>query len=416
MRPGFKRTDVGLVPEQWDIRRIADFATVGSGGTPSRAVSAYWNGSIPWVTTSQVDFGVIDSAEQFITTEGLRSSAAKLLPAGTLLMAMYGQGKTRGKVGVLGMPAATNQACASITLHEGVSREFILHYLSGRYEDIRSSSNSGSQDNLSGHIVKQIPVALPGLTEQRVIAAALSDMDALLAGLDRLIAKKHDLKQAAMQQLLTGQTRLPGFQGEWELRRLGEHVSFLKNGAHSRAELAANGPIKNLHYGDIHASGTVTLDPSSMPSLSNDHARTLGRLTNGDLVFVDASEDLDGVGKSVEIVGTAGVQFVAGLHTIAARFDPAVLAHGFKAYLQFCPPFRLHLKRLAAGTKVYATNRRHIASAEMRLPSVQEQAAIAAVLSDMDVELTTLVARRAKTRALKQAMMQELLTGRTRLV
>ena len=416
VRAGYKLTEVGMIPEDWEVKRIADFASVGSGGTPSRAIAAYWNGSIPWITTSQIDFGTIYEAQQFITDEGLQNSAAKLLPAGTLLMALYGQGKTRGKVGVLGSPASTNQACASIALDESVSREFILQYLTSRYEEIRTSSNSGSQENLSGSIVKGLLVASPQLPEQRAIAAALDDLDALLAGLDRLIAKKRDLKQAAIQQLLTGQTRLPGFRGEWEVKRLGDHVRFLKNGVNSRAELATNGSIKYLHYGDIHvASGTV-LDRTALPCLSEEKARALDRLADGDLVFVDASEDMDGVGKSVEIIGASHSELVAGLHTIAARFDPSILANGFKAYLQFCPPFRRHLRRLAAGTKVYATNRGHIATVEMPLPSPEEQTAIAIVLSDMNAELSTLEARRDKTRALKQAMMQELLSGRTRLV
>jgi type I restriction enzyme S subunit len=145
-------------------------------------------------------------------------------------------------------------------------------------------------------------------------------------------------------------------------------------------------------------------------------AAALDRLRDGDLVFADASEDIAGVSKSVEIRGVSNTELVSGLHTIAARFDKDVLADGFKAFLQSCPAFSTHLRRLAAGTKVYATNRAHVASVEMRLPSVAEQTAIATVLSDMDAELTALVARRDKTRDLKQAMMQELLSGKTRLV
>jgi type I restriction enzyme S subunit len=145
-------------------------------------------------------------------------------------------------------------------------------------------------------------------------------------------------------------------------------------------------------------------------------AVTLDRLRDGDLIFADASEDVIGVSKSVEMKGVGSTEVVSGLHTIAARFDRNVLADGFKGFLQFCPPFATHLRRLAAGTKVYATNRAHVASVEMRLPSVPEQTAIAAVLSDMDAELSALEARRQKTRDLKQAMMQELLTGKTRLV
>jgi type I restriction enzyme S subunit len=219
-----------------------------------------------------------------------------------------------------------------------------------------------------------------------------------------------------MQQLLTGHTRLPGFHGEWEVKRLGDHVTFLRNGVNSRAELTLDDPVRYLHYGDIHACIKGLLDPSDLPSLPRDKAQRLDRLRDGDLIFADASEDLTGVSKSVEICGVGGKELVSGLHTIAARFDKNVLADGFKAYLQFCRAFAGQLRRLAAGTKVYATNRAHIASIEMRLPGVEEQSAIASIFSDMDAELVALEARRDKTHALKQGMMQELLTGKTRLV
>jgi len=177
------------------------------------------------------------------------------------------------------------------------------------------------------------------------------------------------------------------------------------------------GGVKYLHYGDIHTSDRVHLDPTAtaLPTLAKDHARRLDRLSDGDLVFVDASEDIGGVGKSIEIIGSEGHQLVSGLHTIAVRFNKAVLADGFKAYLQFCPRFRDHLRRLAAGTKVYATNRVHIATAELRVPSLPEQRAIAAVLMDVDVLIGSLEALIAKKRAIKRAAMQQLLTGRTRL-
>ena len=220
-----------------------------------------------------------------------------------------------------------------------------------------------------------------------------------------------------MQQLLTGRTRLPGFGGEWKKRRLGEHLRFLRHGAIPRSGLIDDGTVKYLHYGDIHRFVDVYLNPSvrTMPTLASDRARSLDRLDNGDLVFVDASEDIEGVGRSVEIKGLQGQQLVSGLHTIAARFRQHVLADGFKAYLQFCPAFRHHLRRLAAGTKVYATNRAHIASAEISLPLLPEQRAIATILSDMDAEIAALEHRLDKTRAIKQGMMQQLLTGTIRL-
>ena len=270
-------------------------------------------------------------------------------------------------------------------------------------------------------VVAEVELPLPPLPEQRAIAAVLTDMDGLIASLEALIAKKRAIKQAATQQLLTGSTRLPGFSAEWEVMTLGDHLRFLRHGSYPRSHLFSNGAgdggVKYIHYGDIHTSERVCLDPTvtALPTLAIDHAARLDRLTDGDLVFVDASEDLSGVGKSVEIVGIRGRQIVSGLHTIAVRFSKSVLADGFKAYLQFCPRFQNHLRRLAAGTKVYATNRTHIATAQLRIPPLPEQRAITAVLSDMDAEIEALDCRLDKTRAVKQGMMQQLLTGSIRL-
>ena len=218
-----------------------------------------------------------------------------------------------------------------------------------------------------------------------------------------------------MQELLTGKRRLPGFSGEWARRRLGDHVTILRNGTNSRADLDSQGRVRYLHYGDIHGCREVALTPDSLPFLPTAKASSLDRLQDGDLIFADASEDIVGVSKSVEIRGAQDKEMVAGLHCIAARFDKQILADGFKGYLQYCGPFCDHLRRLAAGTKVLATNRAHIASAELPLPPLPEQSAIASVLSDMDAEIAALERRRDKIKQLKQAMMQELLTGRTRL-
>lgn len=272
--------------------------------------------------------------------------------------------------------------------------------------------------NIGQSSLKRILVPVPSKEEQRAIAEALSDVDSLLGALEALIVKKRAIKQGAMQQLLTGKTRLPGFGGEWETRHLRAFVTFLRNGVNSRAELTDNGPVRYLHYGDIHSSTDIFLNPhvASMPRLSPNRARTLDRLQSGDLIFVDASEDIEGVGKSVEVTDVDNLEVVAGLHTIAARLDTAIFANRFRAYLQFCPTFRAQLRRLAAGTKVYATSRSHIASVEMPLPEIEEQAAIAAVLADMDGEIASLERRREKVRSIKQGMMQQLLTGRIRLV
>lgn len=279
--------------------------------------------------------------------------------------------------------------------------------------------NLGATINqITNATLKALKVPMPPPHEQQAIAAALSDADGVVAGLERVIAKKRLIKQGAMQDLLTARRRLPGFSGEWEVKRLGDHVRFLKNGTHSRAQLSEHGPVKNLHYGDIHGAASIFLSPATkpMPTLDLLSAGRLDRLAAGDLVFVDASEDLAGVGTSVEVTDLGETEVVSGLHTIAARFDKSILVDGFKAFLQFMPAFRSHLCQLAAGTKVLATNRRHISSAEIALPRPDEQQAIATVLSDMDSEIQTLESRLTKARAVKEGMMQTLLTGRVRLV
>ena len=247
------------------MRPLGDLARVYSGGTPLRSVSAYWNGSIPWVTTTEIAFGIIRSTRQTISDAGLESSAAKIAPPGTVLVAMYGQGKTRGKSAILGIPAAMNQACAAVEVRNDLSAKYLLHYLAAHYESIRALSNSGGQENLSGDIVKKIPIAFPGREEQDRIATVLDDADSLIVGLERLIAKKQAIKQGVMQQLLTGKTRLAGFTGPWRDVLLGDHVSYVRTVALSRAQLDNQSPVRYLHYGDIHTRSDAKLNATNEP-------------------------------------------------------------------------------------------------------------------------------------------------------
>jgi type I restriction enzyme S subunit len=423
VRPGYKRTEVGVLPEDWDVSGLDALAVkVGSGITPTGGQGVYKDDGRPFVRSQNVGWGLLlldDVA--FIDDSTHATFPGTELRSGDVLLNITGASIGRSAIADARLEGGNvNQhVCIIRTDTRTLVPKYLNLYLlsSGGQRQIDSFQAGGNRQGLNFGQVRSMRLPLPPTTvEQRAIATALSDVDALLEGLTRLIAKKRDLKQAAMQQLLTGQIRLPGFHGEWEVKRLGDHVTFLRNGVNSRAELTEEGPVKYLHYGDVHACKGTTLVPAALPSLPSSKASSLDRLKDGDLILADASEDLIGVSKSVEIRGVGTGEVVSGLHTIAARFEKDVLADGFKAYLQFCPPFAGHLRRLAAGTKVYATNRAHVASVEMPLPAVDEQSAIAAVLSDMDAELSALEARRDKTRALKRAMMQELLTGRTRLV
>jgi type I restriction enzyme S subunit len=413
LNSGYKQSDVGAIPIEWEVKRISDIASVGSGGTPSRGIAAYWGGSIPWVTTSQIDFGVITQAEQFITEDGLNNSAAKVLPAGTLLMALYGQGKTRGKVGVLGIPASTNQACASIQLQKGVSQEFILLYLASRYEEIRNSSNSGSQENLNGNIVKQIPIAFPPANEQHSIAVALSDVDAMLNTLDRLIAKKRDLKQAAMQQLLTGKTRLSGFSGEWEVKQL-KSVAEISTGINKPLSEMGSGTLY-VTVQDLYDKTSIRTERLSRIKVTQNEIDTRC-LVVGDIVFGKSSVKRDGIGFPSQFLGCNEAVIFSGF-TYRARARNGITDPTFLFYALREDGTRRWLIDNSQASALTNINQSIADAIPVQLPpTINEQIAIGSVLMKIEGELTALEQRRNKTAAIKQGMMQELLTGRTRLV
>lgn len=417
LKPGYKQTEVGVIPLDWEVKQLGTFTDCTSGGTPSTLISSYWGGKIPWMSSGELHLKRVKNVEGRITDLGLNNSSTKIIPKNCVLIGLAGQGKTRGTVAINSIELCTNQSVAAIFPRSSFDSEYLFHNLDARYDELRDlSSGDGGRGGLNLTILKGLQIPFPSIEEQTAIATVLSDMDALLDSLDRLIAKKRDIKQAAMVELLTGKTRLPGFEGEWERVELKKHISFLRNGVNSRAELTVDDPVKYLHYGDIHSQSKVLFAPDNLPSIPLEKARNLDFLQDGDLVFADASEDLQGVSKSVEIFNVGQNTVVAGLHTIAVRFDKSKMGDGFKAYLQFIPEFNSVLRRLASGTKVYATNKSHIEGIVMRLPSLSEQTAIAKVLSDMDAEIEALEVRRTKTQNIRQGMMQELLTGKTRLI
>ena len=153
-----KETEIGPMPESWRVASIDEVATVGSGGTPSRTNTEFWTmGTIPWVKTGEVDYCVIEDTEEKITSEGLNNSAAKLYPKGTLLLAMYGQGITRGKVAILGIEAATNQACAALQMKDKKTNvDFLYQALVAGYERLRELA----AQHASNYVVLELDVFL----------------------------------------------------------------------------------------------------------------------------------------------------------------------------------------------------------------------------------------------------------------
>jgi type I restriction enzyme S subunit len=271
------------------------------------------------------------------------------------------------------------------------------------------------------NFIAHVSIGVPPPPEQRAVSNALSDVESLLGALAKLITKKRDLKQAAMQQLLTGQTRLTGFHGKWNVKTLGDLFSFSGGFSASRDQLSNEGHCY-LHYGDIHGASKTFVDTRAdyqdIPKLDIplNKISSNSMLADGDVVFVDASEDDEGTSKHVVVINKDNVPFIAGLHTIVAKSRTVELAHEYRRYCFQTSAIRGQFLFYAVETKVSGISKTNIPKLTLPVPSIPEQTAIATVLTDMDAELAALEQRLVKTRALKQGMMQELLTGRTRLV
>lgn len=275
--------------------------------------------------------------------------------------------------------------------------------------------------NLNHSTLSKLNVPLPPLPEQLAIASALSDADALIESLEQLIEKKRQIKQGVMQELLTGKRRLPGFSGEWERKAFGDLFNFTGGYSASRDQLSTVGHCY-LHYGDIHGSIKTFIDTDadfqSIPKLDIQLKRVspASLLEDGDVVFVDASEDDAGTSKHVVVVNKKKKPFISGLHTIVAKSKTDELVYEFRRYCFQTPAIRQQFLFYSVGTKVSGISKGNIPKLILSFPSRPEQTAIAGVLIEMDGELVALEQRREKAMAIKQAMMQELLTGRTRLV
>ena len=413
VRPGYKNTELGMLPNGWTVDQLGalnPFVTSGSRGW----ARYYADMGAPFVRITNLSRGSIylDLSDLRLVNlpaddrEGIRTQ----LQTGDLLVSITAD------IGIIGyvdsrvpQPAYINQHIALVRYGPSpVDTKFLAYFLASERPQraFRRAIDQGAKAGMSLAGVLRILAAFPPFPEQRAIATALSDVDALLSGLNRLIAKKGDLKQAAMQRLLTGQTRLPGFHGEWETKRLGD-VAKIQRGASPR-------PIDSPVWFDEKSTiGWVRI--SDVTSSGMFLYGTTQRLS---LLGVKNSRPVDTGSLIMSICATVGKPVITKIdvciHDGFVVFDNLEANQMFLYYVLkgIEPDWAKHGQ---TGSQMNL-NTGLINGTPIKLPPIDEQSAIAAVLSDMDAELSALEARRDKTRALKQAMMQELLTGRTRLV
>jgi type I restriction enzyme, S subunit len=408
VKPGYKRTEVGVIPEDWEVRAIGDIAEVKGGKRlPLGKSLSETKTPHPYIRVIDMNLGGVNldnikyvPEDVFPAIKNYRISSKDIFisVAGTLGIVGKIPSELDGANLTENADRITNIIC---------DQDYLLYNLMSQriQNSINSGKTVGAQPKLALGRIQNFMVAIPsGKTEQRAIAEVLSDVDALLDGLDRLIAKKRDLKQAAMQQLLTGQTRLPGFHGEWEVKRLGE-ISTIATGNTPPTNNASNYGDEFLFVSPVDMGDTKFITRTEK-KLSKKGFAMSRRFPKGSILFVS-------IGSTIGKCGIAPIELTSN-QQINAIFPSSAFSvdYLFYAVCSVAP----RIKAQAGEQAVPIVNKTQFSETTVALPPLSEQTAIAVVLSDMDAELAALEQRRDKTRALKQAMMQELLTGKTRLV
>ena len=390
LMPGYKRSDVGVIPDDWDCLRACEFGVFkGGSGFPLWA-QGQRTGEYPFFKVSDMNNEgnetFMTAANHYVSEQTRKHLGAQVFPADSIVFAKVGAAVFLERKKILGQPSCIDNNMAAYVLDASRADVRFVHSML-LMKKLGALVATTALPALNGKQLGEMVLALPPLPEQRVIAAALSDVDALLATLDQMIAKKRDLKQATMQQLLTGKTRLPGFSGEWEVKRLGE-VCRITTGK------------KDVNEG--HPDG-------QFPFFTCSRSHTFCNVFSFD----------------TEAILIAGNGDVGNLHYFYGKFEAyqrTYVLYDFSiqvGYLWQQLNYNLgnSLGLGKIGSSIPYIKMENLTGFEFGSPvDTSEQTAIATVLSDMDAELSALEARRDKTRNIKQAMMQELLTGQTRLV
>lgn len=367
--------------EEWELKKLGKIAKVSSGGTPSRAQSNYWNGNIPWVSTTLIDFNTILESNEFITNDGLANSSAKLFPKGTLLMAMYGQGKTRGKVAILGIEATTNQACGAIVPNNDKLNElFLFQNLAGRYDEIRDLSNQGGQENLSGEIIKNILITLPTLPEQQKIATFLTAVDEKLQALKQKKSLLEQYKKGVMQKIFSQELRFKDDNGnefaDWEQKTLRE-VADKKS-----SNISANKIEENFGEYTIYGASGV-LKKVDFYKEEND--------------YISIVKDGAGVGRLL---------FCKGKSSVLGTMEIIRPKEGLHTYYLYCLLSNIDFVKYVTGSTIPHIYFKDYSNELCGIPCLEEQTKIATFLSTIDEKINQCQAKITNTEVWKRGLLQ----------
>ena len=413
VKKGYKQTEIGVIPEDWEIKYLSDFGKIQSGGTPSTTMAEYWGGNIAWCTPSDITSTptkYINATERTITDAGLKNSAATVMPAGSILLCTRA---TIGELKINSIPMATNQGFKNITINNSGNAEFLYYLLQTKKNCMLDLAIGSTFLEISKTALIKIPLQIPMHDEQSKIADALSDIDNLVVVLEKQIAKKKAIKQGTMQELLTGNRRLPGFSGEWETRTLHEISNEMVDGP-----FGSN--LKTEHYTTERQVRIIQLSNIGEAGWNNanvkyttfSHAAELQRciVQPGSILIAKMMP----AGRAI-ICPDNEKSYILGSDVVKVVPNSSVDSR----YLVYATKSRFYLDQIADDTQ--GSTRARTSVSKLRktailFPEKDEQIAIADILSEMDMEIAALEGKIAKYRQIKQGMMQQLLTGKIRIL
>jgi len=405
-----KRTAMGVIPKEWSVVPLRDIADFLGGGTPSKSRSEYWNGDIPWVSSSDVSLNSIHELNitRYITGQAVKESATQLCPENTILIV------TRvgvGKIAIAPTKLCTSQDFTNIVLWQD-NVEYVARALQPILHDMTNETQGTSIKGITTDEVKNTLITLPPIEEQKQIATVLSEMDELISLTEKGISKKKAIKQGAMQELLTGKRRLPGFTGAWETRALHEISTEMVDGP-----FGSN--LKTEHYTterqvriiQLSNIGEAGWNDANVKYTTFSHAAELQRciVQPGAILIAKMMP----AGRAI-ICPDNEKSYILGSDVVKVVPNSSVDSR----YLVYATKSQFYLDQIADDTQ--GSTRARTSVSKLRktailFPTKDEQSAIADILSEMDMEIAALEEKLAKYRQVKQGMMQQLLTGKIRL-
>lgn len=404
VKPGYKLTETGVFPEDWEEVLLDSVAKRGSGHTPDKKHPEYWDGSIKWVSlqdSEKLDDLYINETAAKITQAGINNSSAVLHSAGSVILS---RDAGVGKSSIILDKMAVSQHFIAWCCGQRLDNHYLYYWMQAAKPEFERIANGSTIKTIGLPYFRELKLSLPSLAEQKNIAAALMDIDGFIRGLIKLIAKKRDIKQAAMQQLLTGQHRLPGFSGEWEIKRLGEVLEkIVGGGTPSRSN-------EKYWHGEI--PWVTVKDFATFNPRSAQETITQEGLKNSSSNFIPSGTLI----TSTRMALGKAVIYEVGVcinQDLKALFPKTNVCTKFLYY--WFENNAATIDELGSGSTVKGISLGDLKAITFLLSSLEEQTAIATILSDMDNELTGLESRRDKARQIKQGMMQELMTGKTRI-